>query len=535
METKERGNICRLILAVIFGLLSLLLGRFAYKVDNLYNIYIFWGMIFPLLIARTSSPQYTFLSAVLGGFLLPFLYMPQRGYIDLLIGGINLIWMVAISIAHSVKKWKNCWYSSYVVYGTLVIIIYIGFESWYLFLEKMNPAPWSVGGLGLSSSNHIFIQYMNMVLGFFMLLTISEVILELSIVRKMLGINSLKFSNTNYRYVGVAIAIFVFFIGMDHIMDKAYSIANGVHMSFFKISTGESIKTSIIVALSSVACKIYIVSRRRHCIAEEEIREKQHEIQFLNEKLSDKVNIQNKQIKQAYADLEAYSYTVSHELKTPLREIDTYVEFVLEDNQDLQKQSVEDLYSVRRICKETIHLVKNMMEYAKVGYQVLNSEWIDLRQIVYECFSEIVGSEKENQLELIVYELNYFWGDRFLIKQMIFNIISNAVKYSSKKDHAKIVVGRMENQEEVCYYFYDNGAGFNSEYKDKLFHIFNRLHTEEEFEGSGIGLATVSRIVEKHDGTVQIRGELERGCTVLVSFPIQRYSKIKNPMGNNNL
>ena len=159
METKERGNICRLILAVIFGLLSLLLGRFAYKVDNLYNIYIFWGMIFPLLIARTSSPQYTFLSAVLGGFLLPFLYMPQRGYIDLLIGGINLIWMVAISIAHSVKKWKNCWYSSYVVYGTLVIIIYIGFESWYLFLEKMNPAPWSVGGLGLSSSNHIFIQY----------------------------------------------------------------------------------------------------------------------------------------------------------------------------------------------------------------------------------------------------------------------------------------------------------------------------------------------------------------------------------------
>lgn len=521
-ETKSRSY--KLILAVVCGALSLVLARFAYQVDHMFNLYLFWSFLFPLLISRTLEPQYAFISGIIGVVPVFFIYLPQRGYGDCVLASIYLVWLLFNSMLCLNKRMRYRWYGIYLSFAVIAVVVLLSFSYLYRKAILYNPAPWSVGRFNnWTSDSFITVQCVNIIFTMAMLIAISEVIIELPGARKVFCMPQLNYSEYNYKYAVVTVMLFCVFLLFDSVMDKIYSASNGVHISFLKINTGESMKTSIMVAASSIACKLFMVSKRRDRANMEVIENNRREIEELNYKLENKVMLQTRQLEQAYADLEAYSYTVSHELKTPVREIQAYAEIIQEDNEEiLSQQSIEDLQSVRKVCKDTIRLIEAMMEYAKVGYQVLNPEKIDLKQQVYDCFHEIMNSKKDVQVELEVYELGYLTGDRFLIKQMVFNILSNSVKYRNKDSVAHIVVGRMKNEEEVTYYFNDNGVGFKEEYSGKLFQVFDRLHSDTEYEGSGIGLATVKKIVQKHGGSVAIRGQLGRGCTVFVTFPADK-------------
>ena len=267
--------------------------------------------------------------------------------------------------------------------------------------------------------------------------------------------------------------------------------------------------------------KVYIFARDIT-----EIRHDEHKIRDLNKQLESMIVERTNQLSEAYSDLESFSYTVSHELKTPIREIETYIEFIEEDNRDvLEEQSVNDIASVKKICENTIKMIQSMMEYSKIGYKALNNENVNMNEIVLKSFEDIMMPLNDRKVELILDNLPYMYGDKFLIQQMVFNIISNSVKFTREKDDAKINISGSENDYYITYKFVDNGVGFEHHSSSQVLGIFDRMHDESEYEGSGIGLATVNKIVQRFNGSISIESRVNEGCAVSLIFPKHSNSK----------
>ncbi|WP_446897962.1 PAS domain-containing sensor histidine kinase [Clostridium sp. LBM24168] len=250
-------------------------------------------------------------------------------------------------------------------------------------------------------------------------------------------------------------------------------------------------------------------------------------IRSLNEGLEEMVEDRTKELVNAYNDLESFSYTVSHEFKTPIREIDAYLTIIEEDCLNLLPQtSKNDILSVKKICKETLDMIQKMMEYCKAGYMAINPKIINMNQLVRECYNDIKLSYNNKVIILQISDLPELFADKFLIKQAIFNIMSNSIKFSRNNKKIIIEIGYVKDKNNIVYYFKDNGVGFDSDFSNNLFVLFNRLHNNNEFEGNGIGLATVKRIIERNGGTVDIHGEKGNGCIVFFKF-----KKSKNLIG----
>lgn len=251
-----------------------------------------------------------------------------------------------------------------------------------------------------------------------------------------------------------------------------------------------------------------------------EIRNDELQIRALNKQLESTVIERTDQLSKAYSDLESFSYTVSHELKTPIREIETYIEFIEEDNAEtLNEQSLKDIASIKSVCSNTMHLIQSMMEYSRVGYKALNNEYFDMNTIINECFFEIMKSLPDRQVKLEVGDIPQMYGDKFLIKQLVFNIISNSVKFTKGKSDAKITVTSELNEDTITFFFRDNGVGFEPSSNVHLFNVFDRMHNESDYEGSGVGLATVKKIVKRFNGKATIEGYPNQGCCLTISFP----------------
>lgn len=226
--------------------------------------------------------------------------------------------------------------------------------------------------------------------------------------------------------------------------------------------------------------------------------------------------------KMRYSDLEAYSFLISHEMKTPIREIDLYAEFIEEDNADtLTEQGLQDLHSIRRICATMVDLFQNIMDYARADYKPLNLEVIDMYALIQKTYQQRMATISDRDIVLDMAPLPKLWGDAFLFQQMVSNILSNSIKYTAHEPHPLIRVSAYEEKGEIVYRFQDNGVGIDSKGSAYAFHLFERLHNADEFEGSGVGLALVKRIVTRFGGDVEIAGQYQQGCTVKVSFPIK--------------
>lgn len=256
-------------------------------------------------------------------------------------------------------------------------------------------------------------------------------------------------------------------------------------------------------------------------------KEAELEIKSLNEGLEEMVEHRTKELLNAYNDLESFSYTVSHEFKTPIKEIEAYMTIIEEDCMEILPEiSKADVLSVKKVCKETLDMVEKMMDYSKAGYMAINPEIIDIKQLVEECYNEVKVSYSDKTVVLEICDLPELFADKFLMKQAVFNIISNSIKFSRNDGEIIITVGYTEGVNDITYYFKDNGVGFDSEYSNNLFGLFNRLHNNNEFKGSGIGLATVKRIIERNGGQVRIWGEKDRGCIVFCKFKRKKQSAL---------
>jgi len=245
---------------------------------------------------------------------------------------------------------------------------------------------------------------------------------------------------------------------------------------------------------------------------------------MLNEELEHKVAERTDELQNALNELEAFTYTVSHDLKSPLRAIEGYSRFVLEDLESGPgEETAEMIHNIRNISLDMIEMINKLLEYSTMTKTEIVEESVDSGELFKSIINELLSVNSDRNIELkVITELPVVSADKVLFRQVLYNILSNAVKFTKLKDRAIIEVGCSINEGEYIFHVRDNGVGFDMQYSGKLFGIFQRLHTKDEFDGSGIGLVTVKKIIQKHGGRVWIKGSMGQGATVYFTLPVER-------------
>jgi PAS domain S-box-containing protein len=240
----------------------------------------------------------------------------------------------------------------------------------------------------------------------------------------------------------------------------------------------------------------------------------ENEIKALNTQLEARVAQRTAELEVANKELEAFSYSVSHDLRAPLRAINGFAGIVLEDfGPQLPEEGRHYLERVRKGGQRMGELIDDLLAFARLSRQPLNRQQVDVTQLVQEVLAEVNPTGSGRQIETRVHELPTCHGDRVLLKQVWVNLLSNAVKYTRGRTPAILEVGWEQTNGEGFYFVRDNGVGFDMQYANKLFGVFQRLHRAEDFEGTGVGLAIVQRVIHRHGGRVWAAAEPGRGAT----------------------
>jgi PAS domain S-box-containing protein len=276
----------------------------------------------------------------------------------------------------------------------------------------------------------------------------------------------------------------------------------------------EALISSVAIELDGVPCLISIVrditDRLR---AEEEIRD-------LNMTLERRVRERTAELEEAVREMESFSYSISHDLRAPLRAIAGYARIVEEDY--AAQIDAEGKRLLERIAGGAIRmgeLIDDLLDFSRIGRAELKKAPVDMQNLAREALGELSEAGGGGR-EVVIGELPQAVADRGLLRQVWANLLSNAVKYSRRSDPARIEIGGAVEGDALHYWVRDNGAGFDMAYADKLFQVFERLHRDPGYEGTGVGLAIVARIVQRHGGRVWAEGAPDRGATFHFSLPL---------------
>jgi K+-sensing histidine kinase KdpD len=246
----------------------------------------------------------------------------------------------------------------------------------------------------------------------------------------------------------------------------------------------------------------------------------EHEIRNLNQELATRAA----ELEASNKELEAFAYSVSHDLRAPLRHSVGYSELLQSHASSLlDDKSRRYIQTIIESSKRMGNLIDDLLSFSRIGRAETRKTQVSLEQLVKEIVAEIRRETKGRDIVWKIGALPACYGDRTMLRLVIANLVSNAVKFTRMRTQAEIEIGCVDaNPNEIEVFVRDNGAGFDMQYANKLFGVFQRLHSAEEFEGTGIGLATVQRIIHRHGGNVRAEGAVEQGATFYFSLPNTR-------------
>lgn len=220
------------------------------------------------------------------------------------------------------------------------------------------------------------------------------------------------------------------------------------------------------------------------------------------------------QLEASNKELEAFSYSVSHDLRAPLRAMDGFSRILLEEYaSELPDEAQRYLGLVRENAQQMGNLIDHLLTFSRLGRQQLKKQRVIPRDLIQNVVDELIAAQEEQDIAITIGELPPCWADPTLLRQVFANLLGNAVKFSKNRNPAKIEIGSQNDSGKRVYFVKDNGVGFDMQYSNKLFGVFQRLHRAEEYEGTGVGLATVQRIIHRHGGRIWVESEVDNGTT----------------------
>jgi len=240
----------------------------------------------------------------------------------------------------------------------------------------------------------------------------------------------------------------------------------------------------------------------------------QQQLQAQSEQLEQHIISRTAELEEANEELEAFSYSVSHDLRAPVRAVDSFAALLAEDDQS--QLSAHALNCLRRIRNATARmgdLINDLLTFSRLGKQTLNLKTVAPMQLVHQVLQDLEPKLRDRAINIRVGKLPLCQADAGLLREVFLNLLDNAVKFTGKCEHARVEVGTRVQDNQLVWYVSDNGVGFDMDNYERLFGVFSRLHSTDEFEGTGVGLALVQRIVKRHGGEVWAHAEAGKGAT----------------------
>ncbi|MHB9010978.1 MAG: PAS domain-containing sensor histidine kinase [Ignavibacteriaceae bacterium] len=238
------------------------------------------------------------------------------------------------------------------------------------------------------------------------------------------------------------------------------------------------------------------------------------ELKLYREKLEELVIIRTAQLDESNKELESFSYSVSHDLRAPLRHIIGFLQLLQKNiGSSLDDMNRKYISNINDAANKMGNLIDDLLSFSRVAHSQMNESVVNLNNIITESINDLRDELKEREISWKIDKMPGVLGDASMLKQVFINLISNAVKYTNQKDIATIEISVETKEDEYIFCIKDNGAGFDMKYADKLFGVFQRLHSNSEFEGTGIGLANVKRIITRHGGTIWAQSEVDNGAS----------------------